>query len=97
MRIYTDPSVLPQLGIVNGTAPTSRTGPGWTATYYAGSTTTGTPLGSEVVTSLNVTATPAIVTAADATTWSVAYSPSESQRTPLQSPRSVRENRNFHP
>ena len=53
--------------------PTTGTGPGWTATYYAGSTTTGTPLGSEVVTSLNVTGTPAIVTKAGATTWSVAY------------------------
>jgi beta-glucosidase len=54
-------------------APTSGTGPGWTATYYAGNTTTGTPLGSEVVTSLNVTGTPAIVTSAGVTTWSVAY------------------------
>jgi beta-glucosidase len=53
--------------------PATGTGPGWTATYYAGSTTTGTPLGSEVVTSLNVTGTPAIVTKAGATTWSVAY------------------------
>ncbi len=53
--------------------PTTGAGPGWTATYYAGSTATGTPLGSEVVTSLNVTGTPAIVTAAGATTWSVAY------------------------
>jgi beta-glucosidase len=54
--------------------PTTGTGPGWTATYYAGSSASGTPLGSEVVTSLNVTGTPAIVTAAGATTWSVAYS-----------------------
>ena len=53
--------------------PTSGTGPGWTATYYAGSTASGTPLGSEVVTSLNVTGTPAIVTNAGATTWSVKY------------------------
>jgi beta-glucosidase len=53
--------------------PTTGAGPGWTATYYAGSTASGTPLGSEVVTSLNVTGTPAIVTAAGATTWSVAY------------------------
>ena len=53
--------------------PTAGTGPGWTATYYAGSTASGIPLGSEVVTSLNVTGTPAIVTAAGATTWSVAY------------------------
>ena len=53
--------------------PTAGTGPGWTATYYAGSAASGTPLGSEVVTSLNVTGTPAIVTAAGATTWSVAY------------------------
>ena len=53
--------------------PTTGTGPGWTATYYAGSTASGTPLGSEVVTSLNVTGTPAIVTNAGATTWSVAY------------------------
>jgi beta-glucosidase len=53
--------------------PTTGTGPGWTATYYAGSAASGTPLGSEVVTSLNVTGTPAIVTAAGATTWSVAY------------------------
>src|ERR1700722_2712559 len=53
--------------------PTAGAGPGWTATYYAGSTASGTPLGSEVVTSLNVTGTPAIVTNAGATTWSVAY------------------------
>src|SRR6202034_4496918 len=53
--------------------PTTGTGPGWTATYYAGSSASGTPLGSEVVNSLNVTGTPAIVTAAGATTWSVAY------------------------
>ena len=53
--------------------PTAGTGPGWTATYYAGPAASGTPLGSEVVTSLNVTGTPAIVTAAGATTWSVAY------------------------
>ena len=53
--------------------PTAGAGPGWTATYYAGSTASGTPLGSEVVTSLNVTGTPAIVTAAGATTWSVRY------------------------
>jgi beta-glucosidase len=53
--------------------PTAGAGPGWTATYYAGSTASGTPLGSEVVTSLNVTSTPAIVTAAGASTWSVAY------------------------
>ena len=53
--------------------PTTGTGPGWTATYYAGSAASGTPLGSEVVTSLNVTGTPAIVTNAGATTWSVDY------------------------
>ena len=53
--------------------PTTGAGPGWTATYYAGSSASGTPLGSEVVTSLNVTGTPAIVTASGATTWSVAY------------------------
>ena len=53
--------------------PTAGAGPGWTATYYAGPAASGTPLGSEVVTSLNVTGTPAIVTAAGATTWSVAY------------------------
>src|SRR5580704_1660951 len=53
--------------------PTTGTGAGWTATYYAGLSASGTPLGSEVVTSLNVTGTPAIVTAAGATTWSVAY------------------------
>ena len=54
-------------------APTTGTGPGWTATYYAGSTASGTPLGSEVVSSLNVTGTPAIVTNAGATIWSVRY------------------------
>jgi beta-glucosidase len=53
--------------------PTSGAGPGWTATYYAGSTTTGTPLGSEVVTSLNVTSTPAVVKSAGVATWSAAY------------------------
>ena len=62
-------SALPDAGFT----PTSGTGPGWTATYYAGRATTGTPLGSEVVTSLNVTGTPAIVTAAGVTTWSVVY------------------------
>ena len=54
-------------------APASGTGPGWTATYYSGSAASGTPLGSEVVTSLNVTSTPSIVTSAGATTWSVKY------------------------
>ena len=54
-------------------APTSGTGPGWTATYYAGSSASGTPLGSEVVTSLHVTTVPAIVTSAKVTTWSVKY------------------------
>lgn len=53
--------------------PTTGTGPGWTATYYAGSTATGTPLGSEVVTSLNVTGIPAIVTNAGVSSWSVKY------------------------
>ena len=53
--------------------PTTGTGPGWTATYYAGPAASGTPLGSEVVTSLNVTGTPAIVTTAGASTWSVKY------------------------
>ncbi len=56
-----------------GFAPPSGTGPGWTATYYAGPAASGTPLGSEVVTSLDVTSTPAIVTAAGASTWSVTY------------------------
>jgi beta-glucosidase len=56
-----------------GFAPTSGPGPGWTATYYAGPAASGTPLGSEVVTSLDVTSTPAIVTAAGASTWSVSY------------------------
>jgi beta-glucosidase len=56
-----------------GFAPTSGTGPGWTATYYAGPAASGTPLGSEVVTSLHVTSTPAIVTASGASTWSVTY------------------------
>jgi beta-glucosidase len=55
-------------------APMSGTGPGWTATYYAVSSASGTPLGSEVVTSLNVTAVPAIVKNAGASTWSVTYS-----------------------
>jgi beta-glucosidase len=62
-------SALPNTGF----APTAGTGQGWTATYYAGSTTTGTPLGSEVVTSLNITGTPAIVTNAAVSTWSVKY------------------------
>ena len=53
--------------------PTTGTGPGWTATYYAGSTASGTPLGSEVVTSLNITGVPAIVTNAGVSTWSVKY------------------------
>jgi beta-glucosidase len=66
---YRSLSALPDTGFT----PTTGTGPGWTATYYAGSSASGTPLGSEVVTSLNVTATPAIVTNAGATTWSVAY------------------------
>jgi beta-glucosidase len=56
-----------------GFAPTSGPGPGWTATYYAGPAASGTPLGSEVVTSLDVTSIPAIVTAAGASTWSVSY------------------------
>jgi beta-glucosidase len=51
--------------------PTSGTGNGWTATYYAGTTWSGTPLGSENVTSLNVTAKPALV--GSAATWSVKY------------------------
>jgi beta-glucosidase len=53
--------------------PASGTGTGWTATYYAGSTASGTPLGSETVTSLNVTGVPAIVASAGASTWSVRY------------------------
>jgi beta-glucosidase len=53
--------------------PTTGTGPGWTATYYAGSSASGTPLGSEVVTSLNITGVPAIVTNAGVSTWSVKY------------------------
>ena len=56
-----------------GFAPTSGPGPGWTATYYAGPAASGTPLGSEVVTSLDVTSIPAIVTAAGVSTWSVSY------------------------
>jgi beta-glucosidase len=66
---YLSLSALPDTGFV----PASGTGPGWTATYYPGSTTTGTPLGSEVVTSLDVTSTPAIVTNAGVSTWSVTY------------------------
>jgi beta-glucosidase len=66
---YLSLSALPDTGF----APTSGTGPGWTATYYSGSTTTGTPLGSEVVTSLDVTSTPAVVTNAGVSTWSVKY------------------------
>jgi beta-glucosidase len=53
--------------------PTSGTGPGWTATYYSGPAASGTPLGSEVVTSLNVTSPPSIVTSAGVSTWSVKY------------------------
>ena len=53
--------------------PTAGTGPGWTATYYAGSAASGTPLGSEVVTSLTITGIPAIVTNAGVSTWSVKY------------------------
>ena len=66
---YLSLSALPDTGF----APASGTGPGWTATYYSGSTTTGTPLGSQVVTSLDVTGTPAIVTNAGVSTWSVTY------------------------
>jgi PA14 domain len=66
---YLSLSALPDTGF----APGSGTGPGWTATYYSGSTTTGTPLGSQVVTSLDVTSTPAIVTNAGVSTWSVTY------------------------
>jgi beta-glucosidase len=51
--------------------PTSGTGTGWTATYYPTSNFTGTPLGTENVSSLNVTSVPAIV--GSATTWSVKY------------------------
>ena len=53
--------------------PTTGTGSGWTATYYSGSAASGTPLGSEVVTSLNITGIPAIVTNAGVSTWSVKY------------------------
>ena len=66
---YRSLSALPDTGFT----PATGTGPGWTATYYAGPAASGTPLGSEVVTSLNVTSTPAIVKSAGATTWSVAY------------------------
>jgi beta-glucosidase len=66
---YLSLSALPDTGF----APASGTGPGWTATYYSGSTTTGTPLGSQVVTSLDVTSTPSIVTNAGVSTWSVTY------------------------
>src|SRR5580693_8679151 len=66
---YLSLSALPDTGF----APASGTGPGWRATYYSGSTTTGTPLGSQVVTSLDVTSTPAIVTNAGVSTWSVKY------------------------
>jgi beta-glucosidase len=52
-------------------APTSGSGTGWTATYYANATFSGTPIGSETVTSLNVTAPPAIVQ--NLSTWSVKY------------------------
>jgi beta-glucosidase len=51
--------------------PTSGTGTGWTATYYPTANFTGTPLGTENVTSLDVTSVPAIV--GSATTWSVKY------------------------
>jgi len=51
--------------------PTSGSGTGWTATYYPTANFTGTPLGTENVTSLDVTARPAIV--GSATAWSVKY------------------------
>ena len=54
--------------------PTKGAGHGWTATYYKGSAASGKALGSAVVTSLNVTAVPAIVTKANVSTWSVRYS-----------------------
>jgi beta-glucosidase len=51
--------------------PTSGTGTGWTATYYPTANFTGTPLATENVTSLDVTALPAMV--GSAATWSVTY------------------------
>jgi len=53
--------------------PAGHSGHGWTATYYAGATASGKPLGTEVVTSLAVTSVPALVKKAGATTWSVTY------------------------
>ena len=53
--------------------PAGHSGRGWTATYYAGATASGTPLGTAVVTSLAVTSVPAPVKKAGATTWSVTY------------------------
>ena len=51
--------------------PTSGGGVGWTATYYPNTTFSGTPIGSETVSSLNVPAPPAIVQ--NAPVWSVKY------------------------
>ena len=51
--------------------PTDGVGNGWTATYYAGTTFSGTPLGTEDVTSLSIRTKPAIV--GTATSWSVKY------------------------
>jgi beta-glucosidase len=51
--------------------PTSGGGTGWTATYYANSTFSGTPIASENVSSLNVTSPPANVQ--NLPTWSVKY------------------------
>src|SRR5262249_8545906 len=55
--------------------PAGGTGNGWTATYYPGSSASGTPLGSETVSSLDVTSTPAIVTNAGVSTSSATYTP----------------------
>ena len=51
--------------------PTIGSGNGWTATYYPTKHFTGTPLGLENVTSLDVTTPPSLV--AHAKTWSVRY------------------------
>ncbi len=62
-------SALPDTGFT----PASGSGAGWTATYYAGSAASGAPLGSQTVTSLDVTSVPAIVASAGVSTWSVSY------------------------
>jgi beta-glucosidase len=62
--------------------PSSGTGTGWTATYYPTNNFTGTPIGTENVTSLDVTTKPALV--GTATTWSVTYTANITSPTAVQ-------------